>query len=230
VLDAVTPIRSFGQPDTLGRPGVHNWRPFEIEALLELERLDHATEALEEFRRLIPRGGLASAEAEASRLLGLLDEAHGNRQDADVHFAAARRSSVGLTMPLQAGFLEQTDGRRLLRRGQLDEARVALAAAERIFRTLGARPYVERCQAALHSAGLPPVEMTEADFGLTPMELVVARRVAEGLTNREVAGELFVSVKAIEFHLSNIFGKLSIRSRREISRHLDVAVAGAVRR
>ena len=51
---------------------------------------------------------------------------------------------------------------------------------------------------------------------LTAREQVVARLVAEGLTNREIAAELFVSVKTIEYHLSVIFTKLHIRSRREL--------------
>jgi DNA-binding CsgD family transcriptional regulator len=53
-------------------------------------------------------------------------------------------------------------------------------------------------------------------FGLTPTEIVVAGLVAIGRTNQEAAGELFVSVKAIEFHLTTIFAKLGIRSRRAI--------------
>ncbi len=58
--------------------------------------------------------------------------------------------------------------------------------------------------------------MVNPTFGLTPTEIVVAGLVAMGRTNQETAGELFVSVKAIEFHLTNIFAKLGIRSRRQI--------------
>ncbi len=57
-------------------------------------------------------------------------------------------------------------------------------------------------------------------FGLTPSELVVARLVTTGLSNREIAAELFVSVKAVEFHLGHIFDKLGIRSRRQVARVL----------
>ena len=57
---------------------------------------------------------------------------------------------------------------------------------------------------------------TELD-ALTAREQVVARLVASGMTNREVAAELFVSVKTIEYHLGIIFTKLDIRSRRQLA-------------
>ena len=51
---------------------------------------------------------------------------------------------------------------------------------------------------------------------LTPAELAVARLVAAGRSNRETAAELYVSVKTVEFHLGHIFGKLGIRSRKDL--------------
>ena len=47
--------------------------------------------------------------------------------------------------------------------------------------------------------------------------MAVARLVATGLTNREVAGELYVSVKTVEYHLRNSYIKLDITSRRELA-------------
>jgi len=70
------------------------------------------------------------------------------------------------------------------------------------------------CGVALRPEALPET------IGLTPAELAVARLVAMGRSNREAAAELFVSVKAIEFHLSNIFSKLGIHSRRGIADRL----------
>jgi DNA-binding CsgD family transcriptional regulator len=52
--------------------------------------------------------------------------------------------------------------------------------------------------------------------GLTPAEQAVARLVATGRSNRQAAGELYVSVKTVEFHLGNIFAKLGIRSRKDL--------------
>ena len=55
---------------------------------------------------------------------------------------------------------------------------------------------------------------------LTPQEVAVSRLVAAGRTNKEVAAELVVSTKTVEYHLGNVFAKLGIRSRRELASRL----------
>jgi DNA-binding CsgD family transcriptional regulator len=113
--------------------------------------------------------------------------------------------------------LELSDGRRLVERGRHAEARAVLSAARSRLAELGARPDLARCDALLGAAGAAPgIADVNPTFGLTPTEIVVAGLVAMGRTNQQVASELFVSVKAVEFHLTNIFAKLGIRSRREI--------------
>ncbi|HOZ58652.1 MAG TPA: helix-turn-helix transcriptional regulator, partial [Nakamurella multipartita] len=57
-------------------------------------------------------------------------------------------------------------------------------------------------------------------FGLTAQELVVARLAADGLSNRQIAGELVVSIKTVEYHLRNAFAKLGITSRRQLADRL----------
>jgi DNA-binding CsgD family transcriptional regulator len=56
--------------------------------------------------------------------------------------------------------------------------------------------------------------------GLTAQELVVARLAGGGMSNREIAAELVVSIKTVEYHLHNAFGKLGITSRRQLSARL----------
>jgi DNA-binding NarL/FixJ family response regulator len=51
---------------------------------------------------------------------------------------------------------------------------------------------------------------------LTPQELTVARLVIDGMTNREVAGELMVSTKTVEVHLTNVYAKLEVASRTDL--------------
>jgi DNA-binding NarL/FixJ family response regulator len=57
---------------------------------------------------------------------------------------------------------------------------------------------------------------------LTPQELVVAHLVADGLSNRELASHLFVSIKTVEFHIHNIYAKLGIRSRVQLTNYVAV--------
>ena len=93
-----------------------------------------------------------------------------------------------------------------------------LERAHKIFSDLGADPYVQACAAELATLQVTAAEASPAVLlGLSRAELAVARLVATGLTNREVAAELYVSVKTVEYHLRNSFIKLDISSRRELS-------------
>jgi ATP/maltotriose-dependent transcriptional regulator MalT len=223
VLAAVDTIRSFGQLESLGRPGVHNWRPLEVEAFIALGQLNEAARALEELERAIPASGLLSGEVSCWHLQGLLADARGRSADANDAYATARRLAGALQIPFQVALLELDDGRHATKHGRLDEARTALHSAHQRLRSLKAQPYIALCESALRDAG-ERADPSEAGpiLRLTPTELVVARLVSKGMSNRDVAAELYVSVKAIEFHLSNIFDKLGIRSRREIIGFLGV--------
>lgn len=110
-------------------------------------------------------------------------------------------------------------GRFLVEANDLGAVRVMTAARD-VFGRRGAAPFVQACDRALADAGARPAgprrTVEEWAASLTPREQVVARLVAEGATNREVAAELFLSVKGVEYHLGNIFGKLGITSRRQL--------------
>ncbi len=71
---------------------------------------------------------------------------------------------------------------------------------------------------ALCGAGIRPEQRPA--WNLTTSELAVARLVCTGRSNREVAAELYVSVKAVEFHLGHVFDKTGIRSRKDLASRL----------
>lgn len=94
-------------------------------------------------------------------------------------------------------------------------ARDTLTEAIEAFDRLGARPWSTKAEAErARIGGRTNIE------GLSETELRVARRVAEGRTNKEVAAELFVSVRAVEANLSKIYVKLGIESRTELARRI----------
>ena len=80
-----------------------------------------------------------------------------------------------------------------------------------------AQPALQRCETELAACGLAPAARKTRDYTtLTPQELAVARLVVSGMTNREVAEQLMVSAKTVEFHLSHVYTKLGVRTRSEL--------------
>jgi DNA-binding NarL/FixJ family response regulator len=129
-----------------------------------------------------------------------------------------------LQMPFEQARIQLAYGSFLRRLGSRRGAAAQLRSAHANLIELGAEPYLARCGRELAACGLTPRGRRHQDrVGLTPQEVTVARLVASGLTNREVAAELFLSTKTIESHLSQIFGKLGISSRRQIAKHMPVS-------
>jgi DNA-binding NarL/FixJ family response regulator len=93
-------------------------------------------------------------------------------------------------------------------------AREALERAVELFEELGARLWAERARAELAR-----ISGRARSDGLTPTEQRIAALVAEGRSNKEVSGELFVTVKTVERNLSRIYEKLGVRSGAELARH-----------
>lgn len=102
-------------------------------------------------------------------------------------------------------------------------ARARLSAAHDTFCRLGAEPFARRCGDELAACGLSPRRRSSpaARFELSPQELAVAKLVSTGATNREVATQLVVSVKTVEYHLGNLFAKLGVTSRRQLPARLS---------
>jgi DNA-binding CsgD family transcriptional regulator len=87
---------------------------------------------------------------------------------------------------------------------------------------------VAACERELQACGAEVAPGAgQARWNLTASEAAVARLVATGRSNREVAAELFVSVKAVEFHLGHVFDKVGIRSRRALPARLAEAAGAA---
>lgn len=103
-------------------------------------------------------------------------------------------------------------GERLRREREPAAARTQLALAARTFERLQANPWLERTRAELRAAGEPAPVDTRGSV-LTPQERAVAELAASGLTNKEIAERLFLSVRTVSTHLHRVFPKLGIATR-----------------
>ena len=83
-------------------------------------------------------------------------------------------------------------------------------AARQTFDDLSARPDLDRCDAQFG-----PRDTTTGPTVVSPREQQVLRRVARGMTNQDIANDLFISIKTVERHLSNLFNKLHVANRAE---------------
>lgn len=213
-LAALLPLAGL---EALREPGIHDWQVLRAEALVNLQRLEEAEAVLRPYQRLAARRGRRSALGAAARVGASLMAARGDRDGAAAGFEAALAYHEGLGMSFEQALTELEYGSFLRRVGRRTHAAAQLRAAAARLSELGARPFGERCERELAACGLTPIKRCDVSRDrLTPRELSVARLVAAGRTNREVAAELMVSVKTVEYHLGNIFGKLGIRSRRRL--------------
>jgi DNA-binding CsgD family transcriptional regulator len=184
-----------------------------VEALARGGRADEAAGVLEAFRADVDRAGRASARAALLRCAGLLAD--------DGAFDEPFRAALELPgiSPFEQARASLCYGERLRRARRRVEGRELVRAAHESFVLLGADPWAERAAAELRASGESVRKRADAEVdALTPGERQIALLVAEGLTNKEVAAHLFVTPKTVEFHLSNVFRKLGVRSRTELAR------------
>ena len=140
---------------------------------------------------------------------------------AEEHFVRAIELADALS-PFDAARTELLYGEWLRRRRRRIDARRHLRSALDCFGRLGAAPWEARARAELRASGetarrRDPSTREE----LTPQELQIARLVAGGKTNPEVAAQLFLSPRTIDYHLRKVFSKLDIASRAELA-NLDL--------
>lgn len=200
---------------TRGRnPAWFGQRSLMSEALLQLGDTDAARELAAEELRLAKRFGARRAIGVAQRACGL---AEGGEKGSEL-----LRGSVA-TFDGSGAWLEHARalvdlGAALRRGGSRRSARGPLADGMEMAHRCGAAPLAERAREELIATGARPRRMVRTGpEALTPSELRAARMAAEGLTNRQIAQALFVTVRTIEVHLTSAYRKLDIASREELA-------------
>jgi DNA-binding CsgD family transcriptional regulator len=188
--------------------------PDRLEAAVRVGRLDDARSALAEFEQWATSSRALWAQPRLASCRALV--ATGN--DAERHLEEAMRD-LALARPFDRARIQFLYGEHLRRRRRRLDARVQLRQALVAFEAVGAEPWAERTRGELRATG-ETARRREASTvdQLTPQELQIARYVAEGLSNREIAARLFLSPRTIDSHLRNVFAKLAITSRMQLAR------------
>jgi len=188
-----------------------------IEAMIGVGDLQEAETWLERYEDLAARSRSPWALATAARSRGLLCEARGNIESAREALDRALAEHARIRCPFEHGRTLLAAGSIRRRAREKRAARETLEEAHRIFDSLGAPLWASRTRDELaRISGRRP-----AASDLTTSETRLAALAAEGLTNKEIAAALHISVHTVEAHLTRIYRKLGIRSRAALARRLD---------
>ncbi len=218
VLRTLEPILLITPRQGVDEPGFWPWQDLYGDALITAGRLDEAAALLTPHEEMAASRNRGSMVARLARVRGRLAAAQGDISAAEAAFQRGLAEIEQLPMPFERALLELAYGQVLRRAGQRRAAASQLQAARDRLSTLNARPYLERCDRELAACGLTPAKRSDFDPSrLTAQESAVARLVAAGMGNRQVATELFVSIKTVQFHLTHIYAKLGISSRGELA-------------
>ena len=220
VLRALQPIVALTDRRGVDEPGFWPWQELYGDALVGAGRVDEADAFLRAHEEAAAERGRGSMIAGLARVRGRVEAAHGRLPAAEAAFGKALAELGQLPLPFQHALVELAYGQVLRRAGQRRAAADHLQAAHDEMAALRARPYLERCERELAACGLAPAKRSDFDPSrLTGQELAVARLVAVGMSNRQVASELFVSIKTVQFHLTHIYAKVGVGSRAELAAH-----------
>jgi DNA-binding CsgD family transcriptional regulator len=139
--------------------------------------------------------------------------------DAERFFERALSVHAESPRPFERARAELGYGEFLRRNRRRVDARAHLHRALDVFESLGASIWAERARVELRASGQTARRRDASTRGgLTSQELQIARFVSQGLSNREVAAQLFLSPRTVDFHLRNVFRKLGLSARSQLSR------------
>ncbi len=204
-------------PDIAARGGMASgpfapWRPLHAESLVATGDLSGARGAMRSW----PRAGsplwfrLARHQLQARIALASGDAAGAETAlRAGIALADHHGGEIADTCPVELAELRVSLGSL----PHVTDGAAQLAAARPVFVTLAATPWLDRIQAATAD---PDSDTATVRRDLTRRERQVAGLVAQGMTSREAAEVLWVTPKAVDYHLSNVYSKLGLSSRRQL--------------
>jgi len=194
------------------------WRSWAAEGLRRLDRNDEARALADEELALARRWGDPQTVGASLRMLGLVEGGKAGlgllREAVEVLAGSeARLEHVRVLVDL---------GAALRRANQRAEARGRLREGVDLARKVGAHGLAERAYEEIAATGARPQKFLQTGLdALTASERRVAQLAADGMSNREIAQTLFVTIKTVEVHLSHAYRKLEISSRVQLAKALS---------
>lgn len=222
VLRNLEPLVAMRYRDAVDEPGMWPWPDLYGNALVMTGRVDEADAFLRPHEERAAARGHLSAQARLGYVRGRIQGSRGDIDAAVETFEAALDGIATLPLSYDRARINFAYGQTLRRAGRRRDADAVIRTAREVYTTLGATSYVERCDRELKAGGLRSGKENSGHdrtdiTSLTPQERAVAALVAAGHTNKEVAGELFLSVKTVQYHLTRVYSKFGIRSRSELA-------------
>jgi DNA-binding CsgD family transcriptional regulator len=218
MADALVPWLDDAALDGRSRAYAVLWRPLLAEGLIGSGQTERAATVLDQLRA--NSGQVSYLRPALAWLDGWLAEQQGDPEEARrsyAHGEAADAQSPIFTPRLMLAY-----GRLLRRTGNRKEAVDRLRRANDLYTELRAAPFLARTEEELVACHLPAARAEKRSvFSLTSRETEVAHLVGKGLSNPEVAAELFISRKAVEYHLGNIYAKCGLQGRQELRRYVE---------
>jgi DNA-binding CsgD family transcriptional regulator len=208
-------LAELAEESSIREPCVVPWHATAIEALVAASRLESASKVIEALEEVNSRLPCHTPKAAAAVGRAMIAWRSGDVEAADQLFEEALLHNAAVPMPLAYAETLVAKGRFLRHTGRLQEARKVLRSALGVVESVGAARLQRIALQELAVAG--GRRSKGPNIGsLTAQEVRVSELAAEGITNKQIAQQLYISAKTVDHHLSRIYSKLGINSRREL--------------
>jgi DNA-binding NarL/FixJ family response regulator len=220
VLDRAKPVLDRPGPGT--EPGIFTWPVHVADALVQLRRWNDAQKFIDELTLTARQRRRASRIAGLARVRAALAIAQHDRATARAAYQEAVTVGAGVDALEHATAVTQF-GQFLRRRGERKSAVHHLQHGCAEAGRLGAEPLRSVAAEELERCGVSttPIDAGNALSALTPQERTVAQLIQTGMTNKQVADHLVLSVKTIDYHVANVYNKLDVHSRSQLMLHMS---------
>jgi len=217
---ALEPWRDDAALDDRTRLYAVLWRPLLAEGLIGSGRTEQAAAVADKLRAA--SGQASYLQPALAWLDGWLAEQQGRPEEARRIYQHGE-DTASTQSPVYTARLLLAHGQLLRRAGNRGDAIERLRRANALFLGLRATPFIARTEEELAACRLRsrPAPKQQSVLALTSREIQVANLVGKGLSNPEIATELFISRKAVEYHLGNIYAKCGLHGRQQLRRFID---------